>query len=471
MIRRLPLVLPFVLLLACGEDADGTSPVVASVDDGVVQPESLGPPLPGPLNPCLVLTPAFPAPGAGDLDTGFGCAGVASVSDPLRDIIVKAIAVQADDKIVAVGDAYNPQTNHHDAWAARFTSAGKLDPTFATGGIFTKSFTPLGGPTAADAVVVQPSGALVLGGGFYSEGSQNGVGQTAFLLRLLPDGTLDPSFGSGGVVQTTSMTWVHALRLQDGGGLVAAGETCTVTTCQGAIGRFAGDTGAPLAPFGSGGFVTTNLGGSAPASAYAVAVSGSDAIVAGRTTSGTETNAALARYGATGLVASFGSGGNATYDTADVERATGIANHGTGFVFTEALTQGSNDDFMLVRIQPNGTPYTTFGFLGRFIVGFAGYGAQARGLVVTPNGQIVAVGSARTSTGHDRLAVARVNGNGTLDTTFSDDGFTMLSTGADDAWATSVALQSTGRIIAAGWSRNAGSSAKKRAVLVRLRNN
>ncbi|CAN5894080.1 hypothetical protein BH11MYX4_BH11MYX4_07860 [soil metagenome] len=471
MVRRLALLAPVVLVAACAGESGADAPVVAIDPVSVLRPEGIAPPGPTPTDPCLVLTPAYPPPAAGDVDTGFGCAGVASYGVANLDIVVKAIAVQADDKIVAVGETYNTSTNHHDAWAARFTSAGKLDTTFAAAGIFTKSFTPLGGPTSANAVVVQPSGALVIGGGYYSEGSQNGVGRTAFVLRLLPDGTLDPAFGTAGVVETSAMTYVHALRLQANGSIVAAGETCTTSAiCHAAVGRLSGSSGAPDAGFGAAGFATTNLGGAAPANAYGAAVSGNDVVIAGRSTSGAETNAGLARYGAAAIDATFGTNGTASYDTADTETAYAIANIGTGFVFAESLTQAGTDYFMFTRVQANGAAYASFGFLGRFFVTFAGYGAQAYGLAVTPTSQVVAVGSARTSTGHNRMGITRINGNGTLDNTFSDDGFTTISAGGEDAIATSVVLQSTGRIVAGGWSRPSGNGAKKRAVLVRVRN-
>ncbi len=187
-----------------------------------------------------------------------------------------------------------------------------------------------------------------------------------------------------------------------------------------------------------------------PSYARGAAVVSNDVVIAGRVTTASETNAGLARYGTTGLNTTFGTNGTASFDMADSETANGIANIGTGFVFVESMLQATNEYFMVVRVQANGAANTNFGWMGRFMVGFAGYGAQGYGLVVTPNSQIVAVGSARTSTGHNRMAMARVNGGGTLDTTFSDDGYTMISAGGEDAVANAVALQSTGRIVAGG---------------------
>jgi len=471
MIRRIALLVPCVALAACGGEVADDDRVVAVAQDGVVQPEAWAPASPGPtpFNPCLVLTPAFPPPAAGDVDTSFGCAGVTTYAKAGIDITVKAIAVQTDDKIVAVGEALDGGNNHREVWVARFTSAGVLDTTFATGGVFTRSFVPFGGPTSGEAVVVQPSGAIVVGGGFWSEDTPGAV-RTGFFLRLLAGGTLDPAFGTAGVVETTGMSYVRALRLQTNGSIVAAGDKCAAASfdCVAAVGRLSGVDGIPDAAFGTGGFATTNYGASAPSIGRGAAVSGNDVVIAGRTTSGSETNAGLARYGATGLASSFGTGGLATYDTSDTETANGIAGIGTGFVFVESMTQSANTYFQLVRIGSTGALTSSFGIGGKVAVTFAGYGAQGYGVVVTPGNKIVAVGSARTSAGRDRIAITRLHSNGTLDTAFSDDGHTMLAGGGVDAMAYAVALQSTGKIVAAGWTRPSA-GAVKRAVLVRVR--
>ena len=70
--------------------------------------------------------------------------------------------------------------------------AGQLDSTFGTGGIFATSFTQ-SGSTMDIAVAIQSDGKIVLGGS-----TPNG----AALLRLNTNGTLDTSFGSGGIFES-----------------------------------------------------------------------------------------------------------------------------------------------------------------------------------------------------------------------------------------------------------------------------
>ena len=72
--------------------------------------------------------------------------------------------------------------------------AGSLDTTFGTGGIFTTNFTQYDTTTDV-AVAIQSDGKIVLGGTI-----PNGDEAIAALMRLNTNGTLDSSFGSGGIV-------------------------------------------------------------------------------------------------------------------------------------------------------------------------------------------------------------------------------------------------------------------------------
>src|SRR6185436_5105242 len=72
---------------------------------------------------------------------------------------------------------------------------GDLDPTFGTGGIVTTAFPPPGAQAATE-ILVQPDGRLVAVGVLRGQINGGGIG----VARYLADGSLDPSFGSGGLV-------------------------------------------------------------------------------------------------------------------------------------------------------------------------------------------------------------------------------------------------------------------------------
>jgi uncharacterized delta-60 repeat protein len=92
-------------------------------------------------------------------------------------------------------------------------------------------------------------------------------------------------------------------------------------------------------------------------------------------------------------------------------------------------------------------------------------GAYASGVAIQPDGKIVAAGAAAGATGRGEFAVARYLRNGKLDPTFDGDGMvTTPIAGGGDA-AMSVAVQPNGRIVAAG------TDSWQRVALVRYRPN
>ncbi|MCB0587991.1 MAG: hypothetical protein KDD06_22055, partial [Phaeodactylibacter sp.] len=105
-----------------------------------------------------------------------------------------ALALQADGKIVAGGTGYHPNDPEDYGFAlARFNSDGSLDTTFGNQG---KVFTQIGpGDDEITSLAVQADGKL-LACGFTVDGPDH----KPYLVRYNSDGTLDPGFGSGGIV-------------------------------------------------------------------------------------------------------------------------------------------------------------------------------------------------------------------------------------------------------------------------------
>jgi len=112
------------------------------------------------------------------------------------------------------------------------------------------------------------------------------------------------------------------------------------------------------------------------------------------------------------------------------------------------MWNGNNYDFAVYRFNANGTLDTTFSGDGKVNFGFGvGKNDSAVDLVRQSNGKLIVVGSSCTTTCN--FALARLNGNGTLDKTFSGDGKQITNMGADDH-INAVALQADGKIVVAG---------------------
>src|SRR6266536_6144139 len=170
---------------------------------------------------------------------------------------------------------------------AAVAAAGALDPTFGIGGEVTTDF---GGSDSAQAVAIQSDGKILAAG-------LSGAGDFA-LARYNADGSLDPSFGSGGKVTTDFGGFDLALgvALQSDGKIVAAGQGGS--SFDFALARYNAD-GSLDTSFGSGGKVTTDFGVFDAATAVAIQRDGK-IVATGSTFSSGFQQFALARYNADG---------------------------------------------------------------------------------------------------------------------------------------------------------------------------
>jgi uncharacterized delta-60 repeat protein len=123
-----------------------------------------------------------------------------------------------------------------------------------------------------------------------------------------------------------------------------------------------------------------------------------------------------------------------------------VAIQSDGKIVVAGRAGGAGGRFGLARYNPNGTLDTSFGSDGKVTTNFSASADDfASGVAIQADGKIVAAG--HTS---DRFALARYNSDGKLDTTFSGDGkMTTNFSSAFDA-ALGVAVQADGKIVAAG---------------------
>jgi uncharacterized delta-60 repeat protein len=216
--------------------------------------------------------------------------------------------------------------------------------------------------------------------------------------------------------------------------------------------------------FGSGGKVVSAFP-TGPAQAQAVVVDGSGRLlVAGfadvDANPSTESyDFAVVRYNADGsLDSTFGVGGRATVPIGvghDIGRAVAVDSSGR-IVVAGYANNGSNDDFALVRFNPDGTLDTSFGSGGKVTTAIGTYQDQAKGVAIDSSGKIIAAGSAWID-GNDDLALVRYNADGTLDGSFGSGGKVTTNIGAAEV-VNAVALDGVGRIVVAGNTYGGGNS-------------
>ena len=163
----------------------------------------------------MTVAPANDAPtfnsGTGQVTTVFAV----GASD-----FVKAVAMQPDGKIVAVG--YTQNGGNQDFAVARYNSDGSLDTGF--GGGSGKVATAIGGNSElANGVLVLADGRILVVGSTYT-----GTSWDMALVRYNPNGTLDASFGASNGIATSGLGASdegYGLVVQGDGKIMVAGKS------------------------------------------------------------------------------------------------------------------------------------------------------------------------------------------------------------------------------------------------------
>ena len=342
-------------------------------------------------------------------------------------------------------------------------NAGALDTTFGGTGMVT-SHIQLDGDSYA--TTVQPDLKVVVVG---TSDSAPSYAAMFTVVRYNTNGTLDTSFGSGGVAISGLQGVAQAVAIQPDGKILVAGYTevagkkKNTYAIDWAVERL-NTNGSLDTTFGGGaGYVVTNFapapssGSPAPDYVSAIAIqSNGQIVVAGQGTAGSASGVAVARYNANGSPdTTFGTGGTVVntsmfWDgsvpgTADM---LAIDSSGRIDVVGGSILLGVGE-IEMARYLPNGTLDSSFGTGGivkLMPTGASGSGATSIGLQST--GQIV-IGTNTTFAPQPLpvLTLVRLNTNGSLDTTFGTGGF--YSDGRITA-TYAIAIQPDDEIVAVG---------------------
>jgi len=395
---------------------------------------------------------------AGDLDPIFGSGGKV-VTDFGEESGAYDAAIQADGKIVAVGGSTQ------DFAIARYTPDGTLDSTFGTGGKVLTDFEPYW--ASAQALAIQANGKIVVGG---VRGIQRGT-QTInhfALARYNTNGSLDTTFGSGGKVVTafSGSDIIEGLAIQPDGRIIAVGST-VITFNQSndlAVLRYNAN-GSLDTSFGSGGIVTMDFFAHYDGANCVVIQPDGQILVAGATDSNPTTLSSnqnydflLLRFNANGsLDTSFGSGGKVITDfSGKNDGARDMALQADGRILLGGSAHdGSFRSFALARYNANGSLDTAFGSNGKqFAIFDPPTSSEGKDMTLLPNGKIVMVGTNYASANVDFM-LARFSTDGSLDNLGSGNYVLTDFSGGYD-WARAITLYGNDQIIAVGSASDLG---------------
>ena len=388
---------------------------------------------------------AQPPESSGPLDETFGFGGgfVTTSVGTHRDG-ARAVVVQPDGKIVVAGSSSNAVG--WDMALVRYNADGTVDTGFGNGG---RVVTPVGGYGEASALVLQPDGSIVTAG--YSLTPTGGV---FALARFKANGTLDLSFGSAGLTLTPIGTWAtaSAVTLKPDGKIVVIGSAATsLVTSVFAVVRY--NPNGQLDPsFGSGGIVMADTGTGLHEATAGTVLPDGKVVAAGFSGAGANQRFEVARLDANGsLDTTFGSGGSVTTDIGpDEESATSLAVQADGKLVVGGF---SGKHSAIARYSASGSLDLTFGVGGKIVAPITADRDGIEDVAVQPDGKLVAVGYF-TIGSIDWFVVLRYLANGQLDATFGVGGKAEPPIGNADASA--IALQPDGKFVVAGSASSDG---------------
>jgi uncharacterized delta-60 repeat protein len=252
----------------------------------------------------------------GNLDTSFGSGGLTApiVVGGQGVLTSGSLALQSDGKILVVEGSGNPSL------MVRYTSTGQLDTSFGTGGLANLQY-----PSPTQVALQSNGKILVASGasgtlGFSLDPLFAPAAQAGEITRYNSNGTIDTSFGAAGTA--ASVASASSLLLQSDGRIVVAGaitskRNAPLTASDVGFGIVRYNPNGTLdRTFGTGGVAATDFGATATDSgAFALAIQSNGDLVAGGaagiTTASVFTSAfGLSRYTSAGkLDTTFGTGG------------------------------------------------------------------------------------------------------------------------------------------------------------------
>lgn len=333
--------------------------------------------------------------------------------------------------------------------------AGSLDNTFDTDGITT---IPIGNSwDIGKAVTTQADQKIIVAGT-----SSNGFFTDFALIRLLSNGMLDTTFNGSGKVTTpigNENDEALSVAMQVDGKIVVAGYTRVTPYNDFAVNRYL-TNGTLDSTFNFNGKVSADILNQDDYATSMLVQPDGKILIGGYSGYPQDYDFALARFNTDGTAdTTFGINGKVLTDTGTVnDIAFSIALQTDGKIIAGGQTfNGNDEDFLIRRYLSNGTVDSTFGIYGKRVIPISQFNDNAHSIALQPDGKILAAG--RTFDGLlDLFAITRLHGDGSIDTSFGTGGIVTSYIGTNNAVAYSINATADSKIIVCGAGTIAASS-------------
>jgi uncharacterized delta-60 repeat protein len=369
---------------------------------------------------------------SGTLDTTFGTNGVTATFFGGQPNVLWGMQLQADNKIVAVGD-YASNSTGNKFTVARYLGDGTLDDTFGTDGLVVSLY---GAKCGAKSVAIQEDGKIIVAG-YTSDQDNNSGNVRQMLIRYTADGDIDTSFATDGVFTAVlDGDTANVVRLQsDGKILVGAGNS---TGGNQFIFRLL-ENGTLDTTFGDAGYVVTGF-------------SVEDIILANNGTIYAASYHAVSKIDTNGVIdTAFGNNGLAIVSpgVGDIRDYGGFAFFEDGSFLVSGGVRDTRYVAFLIKYNPDGTKDTDFGNNG-VILNYPADGEQDFGEnVFIKYDKIFWTSNIGPATNYDfNLRVLELDG--TPNTSFGTNGSVRLPIGEGHDYLRAALFQPDGKIVMGG---------------------
>ena len=367
----------------------------------------------------------------GAVDTTFGTNGrvINDVTGKIGQL--NAVITQPDGKILAAGWTEDPQNGGEDFMILRFNTNGMLDSSFGVGGIAVIDIANQA--DQAHAIALQSTGKIIVAGEANVSPLPNNVPESAAIIRLNSNGTLDTSFGTNGRVVLPSANDFNSMSA-----LAINPDDSIVFSFQNLVQKLTAD-GKVDSTFGTKGVVSF---GPDTTVSQIIPTVGNKLLLAVENDSNQGWVERLNSNGSTD--STFGTNGQINNLLGPI---LGAANGAFIFATEQSVSQH----------LPNGSLDPSFGTGGQTLLPpppSSDNSIFPVQLTYAPDGKIVLLSSFVTHSHVDnQFAVLRLNANGTIDTSFAGGNYSLTANPANgDAFEnpTGVAVEPDDSIIAVG---------------------
>ncbi|HEV7302400.1 MAG TPA: carbohydrate-binding protein [Tepidisphaeraceae bacterium] len=375
--------------------------------------------------------------------------------------ILKGVATDAQDRIVTAGfsaglrppsmtDPFIPQ----GLVLHRFLKDGTPDATFGDGATAGRTIIPLNDSwqprlDVTNAFVDSQGRIFVVGTSWYRN-DQRGV----FTARFTSAGTLDTTYGVGGIADIPALTfnpaglfsyWTRDAAIDGDGRIVVVGMG--VNTDRDILALRLTADGALDETFGVAGVATINVNATDQGTAVAIAPDGGIVLAAETATTNSASKPMLVRLNSSGIIdANFGTAGKVHFTASEYASDLVIQPDGKLLFGRTTNPSGNVNDAIFSRFNADGSIDSTFGVSGQRVVNFGASDYLTR-LLLRADGRILATGVSPGSSATAGLLVS-LNSNGSFDTSFGTNGVAATPGPVGQyLYPTDAVLQSDGSLV------------------------